>query len=190
MLPGVELEPKALTTTIHFRHAEESTLEQLAAIVLSLVPDDHPDLEVVQGRLNYEIRPRLDWNKASAIQWIQERTRVRDALPIIIGDARTDRNVSTTIEGAITIHVGPKEGTAAEYYLEHQEDVEKWLSWLLGVWKERLEGPARTWAPRSDAPRPPCASPPASSTFDSAAPRSVGGRQRACKDYQVLQGAL
>jgi trehalose-phosphatase len=152
LLPGVEVEPKTLTTTIHYRNAEESALEQLQTIVHSLITSHEADLEVASGPLNYEIRPRLDWNKASAIRWIHERTKIRDAMALVIGDTRTDEEVCSAIDDAVTIHVGAKARTPAEYHVPDHASVEKWLGWLTALWKDRLEGPSRAWAPQIRRP--------------------------------------
>ena len=68
LIPGVELELKGLTTTIHYRRAEKSAIDQIATILQLLVPADHQELMVIEGKMNFEIRPRLDWNKGSAVR--------------------------------------------------------------------------------------------------------------------------
>ena len=84
-----------------------------------------------------EIRPRVDWNKGTAVRWIQDRLQADGALPFIIGDDRTDEDAFDAIDDAVTIRVGPEESTAARYCLPDQEAVGEMLHWLLGVWKER-----------------------------------------------------
>ena len=75
LIPGVELELKGLTTTIHYRRAEKSAIDQIATILQLLVPADHQELMVIEGKMNFEIRPRLDWNKGSAVRWIHDRIK-------------------------------------------------------------------------------------------------------------------
>ena len=92
LIPGVQLEPKGLSTTIHFRRADPTAHDQIETIARSLVPADHLDLMVTEGKMNYEVRPRLDWNKGSAVRWIHERIKDRAALAFVIGDDRTDED--------------------------------------------------------------------------------------------------
>ena len=42
--------------------------------------------------MNYEMRPRLDWNKGSAVRWIHERIKDLAALAFVMGDDRTDED--------------------------------------------------------------------------------------------------
>ena len=49
LIPGVRLEPKGLSTTIHFRRADPAARAQIETIVRSLVPADHLDLMVTEG---------------------------------------------------------------------------------------------------------------------------------------------
>ena len=144
LIPGVQLEPKGLSTTIHFRRADPTARDQIKTIVRSLVPADHPDLMVTEGKMNYEIRPRLDWNKGSAVRWIHERIKDRASLAFVIGDDRTDEDAFPSLADAITIHVGPGDSTSARYYLPDQSDLGTLLGWLLELWKNRLDsaGPA------------------------------------------------
>jgi trehalose 6-phosphate phosphatase len=138
LIPGVELEPKGLSTTIHFRRADPTARDQIATIVHSLIPADHLDLMVTEGKMNYEVRPRLNWNKGSAVRWIHERIKDRAALAFVIGDDRTDEDAFPSLADAITIHVGPGDSTAAGYYLPDQSDLSTLLGWLLELWKNRL----------------------------------------------------
>jgi len=138
LIPGVQLEPKGLSTTIRFRRADPTGRDQIKTIVRSLVPVEHPDLMVTEGLMNYEIRPRLDWNKGSAVRWIHERIKDRAALVFVIGDDRTDEDAFPSLADAITIRVGPGDSTSARYYLPGQSDLGTLLGWLLELWKDRL----------------------------------------------------
>ncbi len=139
LIPGVQLEPKGLSTTIHFRRADPTGRDQIKTIVRSLVPVEHPDLMVTEGLMNYEIRPRLDWNKGSAVRWIHERIKDRAALVFVIGDDRTDEDAFPSLADAITIRVGPGDSTSARYYLPDQSELGTLLGWLLELWKNRLD---------------------------------------------------
>jgi len=139
LIPGVQVEAKGLGTTIHFRSADPTARDQIETIVRSLVPVEHPELMVTRGLMNFEIRPRLDWNQGSAMRWIRERIKDRAALAFVIGDYRTDKDASGSLADAITIHVGPGDSTSAPYYLPDQSELGSLLGWLLELWKHRLD---------------------------------------------------
>jgi trehalose 6-phosphate phosphatase len=140
LLPGVQIESKSLTTAIHYRRAPDGTREQIETILQSLVPADHPLFVLTEGKMIVEIRPRVDWNKGTAVRWIHDRLQADGALPFIIGDDRTDEDAFDALDDAITIRVGLEESTAAQYYLADQDAVGEMLHWLLRVWKERKDG--------------------------------------------------
>jgi trehalose-phosphatase len=140
LLPGVLIESKSLTTAIHYRRAPEGTREQIETILRSLVPADHPLFVLTEGKMIVEIRPRVDWNKGTAVRWIHDRLRADGALPFIIGDDRTDEDAFGALDDAVTIRVGPEASTRARYCLADQDAVGEMLHWLLRVWKERQPG--------------------------------------------------
>src|SRR5262249_13658389 len=145
LLPGVCVEPKNFSTTIHYRHAAELARQHLRTIVGSLVPDDHPELSATAGKASYEILPRVDWNKGSPVRWTHERIKATDLLPVVIGDDPTDEDAYTALEGTISIRVGngPSQGlpTAARYGLHDQGAVHQLLRWLLELWTRRTGAP-------------------------------------------------
>ena len=140
LLPGVQVESKSLTTAIHYRRAPDGTREQIATILQSLVLADDPLFVLTEGKMIIEIRPRVDWNKGTAVRWIHDRLQADGALPFIIGDDRTDEDAFDALDDAITIRVGPEESTAARYCLADQDAVGEILHWLLRVWKEHQAG--------------------------------------------------
>lgn len=138
LIPGVQLEPKGLSTTLHFRSADPTARDQIEKILRSLVPADHVDLVVTEGKMNFEIQPRLDWNKGSAVRWIHERLKDRAALAFVIGDGRTYEEAFSSLADAMTIQVGSGNSTSARYNLLDLNDLCIFLRRLLELWKNRL----------------------------------------------------
>ena len=77
-----------------------------------------------------EVRPRVDWNKGSAVRWIQQVTGSANALSLYVGDDATDEDAFTALPDGVTVRVGHAKGTAARYYLDDQRSVTHFLSWL------------------------------------------------------------
>ena len=130
-LPGVEIESKGLTSSIHYRRASRSAQIHLEAILGDLVAPDDPNIEVREGKMVHEIRPRVDWDKGNAVAWIRDQLGQREALPIVMGDDMTDENAFHAFHDAITICVDARRPTAANYGVRSPDAVRDFLGWVL-----------------------------------------------------------
>jgi trehalose 6-phosphate phosphatase len=129
-IPGVEVESKVLTASIHFRRASPNRLPEIHNIVqVALNPVIHL-FQVTQGWEVFEIRPRVNWHKGLAVRWIREALGRRNALPLYIGDDLTDEDAFRALPEGITVSVGRSRATCAQYHLELQESVQEFLQWL------------------------------------------------------------
>jgi trehalose 6-phosphate phosphatase len=129
-IPGAWVEDKGLTLSVHSRLVAPELSDELRRIVhAALEYTSHPFLLTVGDHV-YEIRPRVDWDKGSAVRWIRERMGVPDALSIYIGDDRTDEDAFAALAEGITIKVGEPTETAAGYHLPSPAEVERFLKWL------------------------------------------------------------
>jgi len=129
-VPGVEVESKVLTASVHFRRASPSRLEEIQKTVQESLTPLASLFQVTQGLQVFEIRPRVNWHKGRAIRWIREALGRRDALSMYIGDDLTDEDAFRALPEGITIRVGKTSGTYAQYYVELQESVQEFLQWL------------------------------------------------------------
>jgi trehalose 6-phosphate phosphatase len=138
--PGVEVENKVLSASVHFRRAPAADLPEIRqAVEDAVVFKDNP-FQITHGRKVLEIRPRVGWDKGRAVRWIQQASGLTDALPVYIGDDSTDEDAFLALPHGITIKVGlakvglAKVGqareTSAQHFLEHQELVPEFLAWL------------------------------------------------------------
>jgi trehalose-phosphatase len=89
----------------------------------------------MDGRKVYELLPDIDWNKGKAMLWLLETLGLegRNALPIYIGDDRTDEDAFRALEThgvAILVSEHPQ-ATAANYRLNNPEEVERFLEELI-----------------------------------------------------------
>ena len=132
-VPGVEVESKVLTASIHFRRASPSRLEEIHKTVQDALTPVAGLFQVTQGLQVFEIRPRVNWHKGLAVRWIREALGRHDALSVYIGDDLTDEDAFRALPDGITVRVGRTSGTDARYYLELQESVQEFLVWLAGL---------------------------------------------------------
>jgi len=129
-IPGVEVESKVLTASIHFRRASPNRLPEIHNIVQVALSPVIDLFQVTQGWEVFEIRPRVNWHKGLAVRWIREALGRRNALPLYIGDDLTDEDAFRALPEGITVSVGRSKGTCAQYHLELQESVQEFLQWL------------------------------------------------------------
>jgi trehalose-phosphatase len=131
-IPGVEVESKVLTASIHFRRASVSSLGEVHKLVQDAVNPIVSLFQVTQGLQIFEIRPRVNWHKGLAVGWIKEALGRPDALSIYLGDDVSDEDAFAALRDDITISVGRVSGTCARYHLDLQESVQEFLVWLAG----------------------------------------------------------
>jgi trehalose-phosphatase len=88
----------------------------------------------MDGKKVYELLPDIDWNKGNAMLWLLETLglEARNALPIYIGDDRTDEDAFRVLEqrgiGILVSEQLPP--TAARYSLKNPPEVEEFLAAL------------------------------------------------------------
>jgi alpha,alpha-trehalase len=95
----------------------------------------HRELRRMDGKKVYELLPDINWNKGKAVLWLLETLEVErgKALPIYIGDDRTDEDAFRALEKrgvGILVSEHPH-ATAANYCLNNPEEVERFLEELI-----------------------------------------------------------
>ena len=144
-VPGVIVEDKGLTASIHYRLTPHPYLETVRSAVFEEA-ERNGGLLVRKGKKVLEVHPRVEWNKGSSVRWIlargsDERWR-EDAAVIYAGDDRTDEDAFLALPApAVTIRIGSgPTATAARYaardcsdVARFLEDVERWREVSAGV---------------------------------------------------------
>ncbi len=137
-LPGAIVENKGLTLSLHYRLVEPQRRGEIAGLLLdALAQEDTADqLSMRPGKMIYELRPKVNWNKGQAALWILGKLYGPDwaetCLTIYVGDDVTDEDAFRALKGkAFTVLVRAEEReTAAGYYLTGPARVIDFLSWL------------------------------------------------------------
>jgi trehalose-phosphatase len=117
-LPGVYLEDKHWTLSVHDRRANDSD-RAIAATLIEQAVAAEPSLRAYRGHMLWEVTPCLQVHKGTALAWIQNRLGPSAALALVAGDDTTDENmIRAATAGAATVRVGPvPDGTAASFWL-------------------------------------------------------------------------
>lgn len=129
-IPGISVEFKGLTSTVHYRRARACDIPIINEVVQAGLTPFAPLFEVDAGNWALDIIPRTGWHKGSAVSWINERLGLRNALCIYFGDDKTDEDAFGTLSGAMTFKVGEDSESRAKYRVESPAAVCEFLQWL------------------------------------------------------------
>ena len=139
------VEDKGLTVSVHFRHAAAEDIPEIERIVRMLIAPHASVFHFAMGKMLVEILPRTGWDKGVAVWWINCCVGKAGALPIYLGDDRTDEDAFRALPEGVTVKVGNGAETHAKYRVADPADVHEFLIWLARE---------RTNAARSDDERP------------------------------------
>src|SRR6266481_7967322 len=132
-IQGAQLERKHFSVAAHYRNVNENDAFRVAQAV-DAVAARHRELRRMDGKKVYELLPDIDWNKGKAVLWLLETLGLegRNALPIYIGDDRTDEDAFRALDqrgiGILVSEQSPP--TAARYSLKNPAEVEEFLAAL------------------------------------------------------------
>ena len=128
ILPGVELEDKRYSLTLHLRGAE-NTLEA-GANALTALRRLTPTPELIEGKYSINVLPPGHGGKGPATLALMNHLH-RTGL-FYIGDEATDETVFSLTKGvAMGVRVGREEKSRAQFYLHEQAEVEELLRLLV-----------------------------------------------------------
>ena len=129
-IPGVLVENKVLSASVHYRQAAAGEAHRITEIVQRELARGVNYFRVNHGKMVLEIVPRTDWQKGAAVGWINTRLAMPGARSIYIGDDRTDEDAFARMTDEITIRVGRSAGTSARYFVKDPARVHAFLEWL------------------------------------------------------------
>jgi trehalose 6-phosphate synthase/phosphatase len=134
-VPGVLIEDKGITASVHFRKVDPSQEGEVLCIFWRVARDYAREFRITTGKKVLEIRPQNAWNKGDAVKRILEHWGGNE-MPLYVGDDTTDEDAYRIIrENGISVSIG--ENAEADYYLRSQDEVGPFLDWLAGVLRIR-----------------------------------------------------
>jgi trehalose-phosphatase len=137
LLAGVEgalVERKRFAIAVHYRLVASTEISKVDA------DDDaevraHSSLRRPGGKMVFELRPRVSWDKGKAVLWLLEALDLGgpDIEPFYIGDDETDEDAFRAVRGrGVGIRVGEDlRPTEATFMLHDPDAVRTFLSGLL-----------------------------------------------------------
>ena len=133
-MPGVLVEDKGLTASVHYRAAKRLLHKPVRAIVEDEIRRSRGALVLREGKMVLEIRPRLEWDKGQSVLRLLRapRRRAKGPWPVYIGDDLTDEDAFRALgKRGLTVHVGRRVDTLARYRLDGVDQVWTFLADLV-----------------------------------------------------------
>lgn len=132
---GLRIEHKIATVALHYRGAPPQS-QRVAWDAVARVMELDPNLCLLASIKAWGLLPDAQSDKWAAVSFIVERERRRHSggrwLLIFIGDDATDERVFAKMHG-ISIAVGKREKTAAQYRLRSPGEVQQFLALLIAT---------------------------------------------------------
>ena len=130
-IAGAWVESKKLAIAVHYRQAAQEDVAAIEALV-DAVAAEQPRLRKSGGKKVFELRPRVDWHKGTAVLRLLDVLGLSEAraLPIYIGDDVTDEDAFQSLAGrgiGIVVRADAQSDSAAEFSLRNPDEVEEFL---------------------------------------------------------------
>lgn len=134
--PGAFLEDKGLTLSVHYREAREEDEPRVREIVVRAV-GNRAGLRLTEGKKVLEVRPRVEWDKGRAVEFLLDQLRPPPGAPVLyLGDDTTDEDAFRVLRGGrgegILVSEEPPAESAASAWLRTPGEVGEFFAALLG----------------------------------------------------------
>ncbi|GLD95384.1 hypothetical protein PINS_up004028 [Pythium insidiosum] len=135
---GAEIEDNIYSVSLHYRNVDPSQHEQIATIVQDALVL-HPQLRCNEGKMVYEFKPKMDWNKGKALVWLLQALGLdehEEVFTIYIGDDTTDEDAFDVFrtkpnrKGVGIIVTDHSKSTGASFTLHDTQEVYQFLNRL------------------------------------------------------------
>ncbi len=140
MAPGATIEDNMFSISVHYRHVSNAQqLRELEDVVEAEVKREK--LRLHHGKMVWEIRPEIEWNKGKAVEYLIEQLGMDSErfMPVYIGDDVTDEDAFSVLPpyrglGVVVYKHGDNtklRDTSATLRLEDPIEVRKFLEHFL-----------------------------------------------------------
>jgi len=130
-IKGAQIEFKDFSVAVHYRHATPASRRTIKRRTHAVAkPWLSPyGWKITQGKMFLEVCPKL-WHKGYSVNWIWKHL-AKGALPCYIGDDTTDEDGFRALGSrGITIRIGKKKNSAAQYYVRNIDELIPWFETL------------------------------------------------------------
>lgn len=134
---GVFVEDKHLTISVHYRLLEPNLIHSFQHVfkeVVSYYLNDE-SFQVIGGKMVYEIRPRIAWNKGNAVSMLLKELNCsegKNCVAFYFGDDVTDEDAFKVLEDSgVTVLIGQPKPSKAQFYLKDVNEMSIFLQKLI-----------------------------------------------------------
>jgi trehalose 6-phosphate phosphatase len=125
---GVWVEPKGGTFSVHLLRASAETRKRVRELAEKLVRARRGALKLIANLRDLEVAPALIGDKGTGVRKILRAPAVRGALPIYFGDDLSDEPGFAATRAGISVLVGKRRATQAQFCLRGPAEVTEALS--------------------------------------------------------------
>jgi alpha,alpha-trehalase len=99
-VPGSWVDRKRFAVAVHFREMDPALVPELDRRV-GEVAARHPELRRTGGKMIFELRPDVAWDKGRALRFLLSVLGLdgADVVPVYVGDDETDEDAFRTLQG-------------------------------------------------------------------------------------------
>jgi alpha,alpha-trehalase len=128
------IERKKYAIAVHYRQTPEDEVPRLERAVRE-VSARHDALRMAGGKMIFELRPDIPWDKGRALRWIMQQLPPAegDVIAVYVGDDETDEDALREVRQrglGVVVGAGERE-TAAHHRLTDPTEVERFLARLV-----------------------------------------------------------
>ena len=135
-IPGVLMERTAYTVPVHFRQVHPALIPEVERIVEKELKG-HSGIKGYRGKMIFEIRPDIAWDKGEAVLWMREQLGLNpeNSVAFYLGDDTTDEDAFAILgdEDVGILVASRARDTAARYTLKDPAEVGAFLEGLIVI---------------------------------------------------------
>jgi len=135
-IKGALVEHVKYTISSHYRLVSDEDFPKVKQAVEETL-EAYPDLRKTEGKKVFEIRPKIDWHKGKAVDWILKVLEFQEDkhVPIYIGDDTTDEDAFRALKGKGFGILVAKEPRASEatYVIKDTDEVKQVLNTFIDL---------------------------------------------------------
>jgi len=128
-IPGILFEEKGPILSVHYRNVPQKFFARISQALKEELQQWRNRWEMASGKMVWEIRPNIDFNKGEAVREILNTFPSQGLLPIYLGDDQTDEDAFRVLKGqGISVFVGPGcIPSEADFFLLNSDEVQEFL---------------------------------------------------------------
>lgn len=135
-IKGSLVENVKYTISVHYRLVADKDFPKIEGAVENILKE-YPNLRKTSGKKVFELRPKIDWHKGRAVEWILDVLGYDAAnnMAVYIGDDVTDEDAFAALKGkgfGILVAESPRPSKAA-YRIRTTDDVKDVLDLLIQI---------------------------------------------------------